>query len=140
MSEIPKPQSEVPAVSAQTLALSELELEPARAADAPVRPPLLKGAGDLVRALRNVKIMVTVCVGSAELTVEDLLSAKAQQVVRLDRAVEQPVDLLVEGQVVARGILIAVEDRFGVRITEMPVASADVVPSPRGPEHGGQPR
>jgi flagellar motor switch protein FliN/FliY len=117
---MPMPMPDAPA-TAQPIAMTELD-----AVGAPAAPPpaiaLPAAAGDLVHALRNVKVRVTVCVGSAELTLGELLGAKAQQVVRLDRAVEQPVDVLVEGQVVARGTLVAVDERFGVRITELPVA------------------
>jgi flagellar motor switch protein FliN/FliY len=78
--------------------------------------------GDLDGPLRLVKAKLTVCVGTAELTVAELLDAKEQQVLRLDRTVEQPVDVLLEGHVVARGILVAVDEHFAVRITELPVA------------------
>jgi flagellar motor switch protein FliN/FliY len=84
--------------------------------------PLASALGDLQGALRNVKAKLTVCVGSAELTVGELLGAQEQQVIRLDRSVEQPVDVLLEGHVVARGTLVAVGERFAVRITEVPEA------------------
>lgn len=71
--------------------------------------------------LRYVKARLTVCVGTAEITVGELLGATEQHVLRLDRAVDQPVEVLLEGHVVARGILVAVDDRFAVRITELPV-------------------
>lgn len=108
---------------AQTIAMSELEPPGSPRPDAAggLAAPVVN-ADHLVHALRNVKVSVTVCVGSAELSLGELLGAKAQQVLRLDKAVEQPVDVLVEGQVVARGTLVAVDERFGVRITELPVA------------------
>ncbi len=49
-------------------------------------------------------------------------AAKEHQVLRLDRGVDQPVDLTIEGKVVARGQLVAVDGHFAVRITELPVA------------------
>ncbi len=71
--------------------------------------------------LRQVKATLQVCVGAATLTVGDLMAAQENQVMVLDRSVDQPVDLLLEGQVVARGQLVAVDDRFAVRITELPL-------------------
>lgn len=71
--------------------------------------------------LHQVKTTLQVCVGAATLTVGELLGAQAQQVLVLDRGLEQPVDLLLEGQVVARGQLVAVGDRFAVRLTELPL-------------------
>jgi flagellar motor switch protein FliN len=100
--------------SAQLIALPELHPAPgAESGDASI----LESA----HPLYQVKTRLQVCVGEATLTVGELLSAKEHQVVRLDRLVEQPVDLVLEGKVVARGQLVAVDDHFGVRITELPV-------------------
>jgi flagellar motor switch protein FliN/FliY len=85
-------------------------------------PALVAAVGDAQSPLRHIKARLMVCVGTAEVTVGELLDAKEEQVLRLDRTVEQPVDLLLEGHVVARGTLVAVDDHFGVRITELPVA------------------
>jgi len=49
------------------------------------------------------------------------MAAAKNQLLVLDRTVGQPVDLLLEGQVVARGQLVALDDRFAVRITELPL-------------------
>ncbi|MGC7406518.1 FliM/FliN family flagellar motor switch protein [Pandoraea pneumonica] len=74
--------------------------------------------------LRNVKARVDVIVGSVEVSVGELLDAKESHVLTLDRALTHPVDLVVEGQVIARGQLVAVDDRFAVRITELPAPLA----------------
>jgi flagellar motor switch protein FliN/FliY len=50
--------------------------------------------------------------------VAELLEMKQGAVLVLDRAVEAPLDILVDGHVVARGTLVAVGEHFGVRITE----------------------
>nr|WP_255593332.1 FliM/FliN family flagellar motor switch protein [Acidovorax sp. sic0104] len=71
--------------------------------------------------LQQVKATLQVCVGSASLTVGELLGAQEQQVLQLDRDIHQPVDLLLEGHVIARGQLVAVGDHFAVRITELPL-------------------
>ncbi|MCO4855924.1 FliM/FliN family flagellar motor switch protein [Herbaspirillum sp. WGmk3] len=77
---------------------------------------------DNVNPLHQIKTRLSVSVGEVELTVGELLSAREQQVVRLDRTIEQPVDLLLDGRVVARGQLVAVDEHFAVRITELPVS------------------
>lgn len=71
--------------------------------------------------LHGIKTELQVCVGRAQVTVGDLLNATAQQVVVLDRTPDQPVDLLLNGQVVARGHLVAVDGHFAVRISELPL-------------------
>jgi flagellar motor switch protein FliN/FliY len=103
---------------AQTLEFVGLDHQPP--ANAPRAIPSLASGTLDNNPLRHVRTRLTVCVGSAELTVGELLSAREEQVLRLDQLVEQPVDLLLEGQVVARGMLVAVGEHFGVRLTELP--------------------
>lgn len=76
---------------------------------------------DDANPLHRIKTRLSVSVGEIELTVGDLLSARENQVIRLDRTIEQPVDLLLDGRVVARGQLMAVDEHFAVRITELPL-------------------
>jgi flagellar motor switch protein FliN/FliY len=115
-----------PANAAQLIAMTELDGprpgEPDHAnGTSRAVASLMSAVAERENPLRHVKARLTVCVGAAELTVGELLGAKEQQVVRLDRTVDQPVDLLLEGHVVARGMLVAIDDRFAVRITELPI-------------------
>lgn len=72
--------------------------------------------------LHAVKVRLQVRVGQAELTVGELLAARENEVLILDRSVQDPVDLTLDGKVVARGQLVAVADgTFALRITELPV-------------------
>ncbi len=105
--------------SAQMIELSELKATPMQHT-----APLLRNANPL----HQVKAQLQVCIGSATLTVGELMEAKTQQVLVLDRSIQHPVDLILEGQVVARGQLVAVDDQFAVRITELPLALNLVAP------------
>ncbi|AVS67164.1 flagellar motor switch protein [Paracidovorax avenae] len=106
----PAPSNETPQV--QPIALPPLAEPVASAATEPLLPSF--------QPLHQVRTTLQVCVGSATVTVGDLLAAQAQQVLVLDRGVDQAVDLVLEGQVVARGLLVAVGDRFAVKLTELP--------------------
>jgi len=99
--------------SAQVISLCELDQKDSGEAAA-----LLANQNPLLQ----IRTRVQVCVGSVELTVAALLGAKENQIVQLDRLVDQPVDMLVEGKVIARGQLVAVDERFAIRITELPLA------------------
>lgn len=101
------------------IALPEMHSDSSEAAASLTSAPVV-AAG--VNPLHQVRTTLQVCVGSATLTVGELLGAKEQQVLQLDRTVHQPVDLVLEGHVVARGQLVAVGDHFAVRITELPLA------------------
>jgi flagellar motor switch protein FliN len=85
--------------------------------------------GSLAPFLASVKVQVAVRVGCAEISVGELLKLQQGEVLLLDRLVEQPLDVLVDGHVVARGSLVAVEEHFGVRITQS--AQFDLPPSTR---------
>lgn len=69
--------------------------------------------------LRNVKVRLAVSVGSCEVTVKDLLDLKADAVLTLGKETKEPVDVLLDGKLIARGHLVAVDDNFGVRISEI---------------------
>lgn len=71
--------------------------------------------------LHAVKVRLQVCVGEADMSVGELLGARESEVVVLQRGLEQPIDLLLEGKVVARGQLVAVDGCFAVRISELPL-------------------
>ncbi|HSW16770.1 MAG TPA: FliM/FliN family flagellar motor switch protein [Ramlibacter sp.] len=71
--------------------------------------------------LHDVMVNLQVCVGEARLTIGQLMGAREHQVLQLDRTIHDAVDLLLDGKVVARGDLVAVDGAFAVRITELPV-------------------
>ncbi|MCW7540866.1 FliM/FliN family flagellar motor switch protein [Aquabacterium sp. A7-Y] len=80
--------------------------------------------------LNSVKVTVSVRLGEAEASVGHLLGMKHGEVLALDRAIDQPVDVMVDGHVVARGTLVAVGEHFGVRLTDTPTAVAPAAAKP----------
>lgn len=101
---------ESPGLAVHPILLNELQVPPA--------PTGAPAAAD--NPIHHVKARLQACLGEAVMTVGELLAAREHQVVVLDRHVEQPVDLLIEGKVIARGQIVAVGDNFAVRITELP--------------------
>lgn len=113
------PVSEVSGpVTAQIISLSDMH-----APSNPEVSPIVAFAGlDEANPLHQVKATLNVCVGSVVLTVGELLKAKKEQVIRLDSTIHDPVELLIEGKVVARGQLVAIDNHFAVCITDLPQA------------------
>lgn len=74
-------------------------------------------AADLGR-LVDVAVDVSVELGRARLTLGEAMALGPGAVVPLGRTAGQPVDLLVNGQLVARGEVVVVDDVYGLRITE----------------------
>lgn len=75
--------------------------------------------GENLELIRNLKVRLCVSVGRCELTVKELFDLRENAVLTLDKDTSEPVEVTLDGKVVARGILVAVDDSFGVRITEI---------------------
>jgi flagellar motor switch protein FliN/FliY len=69
--------------------------------------------------IRDVRVRLTVSAGECEITVKELFALKANAVLSLNKETSEPVDVLLDGKVVARGNLVAVGDSFGVQIIEI---------------------
>jgi flagellar motor switch protein FliN len=78
--------------------------------------------GENIDLVRNVRVRLTVSVGQCELTIKNLFELRENAVLTLDKDTREPVDILLDGRVVARGTLVAVDDTFGVQITEIMTA------------------
>jgi flagellar motor switch protein FliN len=96
--------------------------------DLPALEPTPEGGALFAAAplpfLKSVKVRVSVRVGETETSVSELLALKAGGTLSLNRLVDQPLDVLVDNHIVARGTLVAVGDHFGVRLTEAPIAAS----------------
>ncbi len=75
-------------------------------------------AGNLA-VLRNVEMELSVELGRVKMPVKSLLALSNGDVVELDRSASAPVDVLVNGTLVAKGEVVMIDDEFGVRIIEV---------------------
>jgi flagellar motor switch protein FliN/FliY len=79
-------------------------------------PMVEHGAGPV---LADVTMGITAELGRSTVTIRDLLSIAPGAVIDLDRAATAPVDILVNGTVIARGEVVVIDEEFGVRILEI---------------------
>lgn len=80
------------------------------------------GAGGIppnVARLMDVRLMVTIELGRTKKTVQEVLDLGEQSLIELDKSVGEPVNVLVNGRLFARGEVVTVSENFGVRITEL---------------------
>jgi flagellar motor switch protein FliN/FliY len=75
-------------------------------------------AGDLSLVL-DVPVELAVEVGRTTMTIRETLAIMPGSIISLDRMAGEPVDLLVNGRRIARGEVVAVDEEFGLRITEV---------------------
>ena len=76
------------------------------------------GANNL-RVLENIDVKLTVEVGNTEIKIRDLLRLNEGSVVELDRLAGEPLDILANGTMIAKGEVVMVGERFGIRLTEV---------------------
>jgi flagellar motor switch protein FliN len=74
--------------------------------------------GDLSLVL-DVPVELAVEVGRTTMTIRETLAIAPGSIISLDRMAGEPVDLLVNGRRIARGEVVAVDEEFGLRVTEV---------------------
>ena len=72
-----------------------------------------------LRVLENIDVMLSVEVGNTELKIRDLLRLNEGSVIELDRLAGDPLDIMVNGTMIAKGEVVMVGERFGIRFTEI---------------------
>ncbi|MCX8255531.1 Flagellar motor switch protein FliN [Beijerinckiaceae bacterium RH AL1] len=98
------------------------------ATTAPTEPkpaaPAESGApkGPHLDSILQIPVAVQVFLGSASMPIADLMKLGRGAIVALDHAISDPVDVVVNGRIIARGELVAMDDdpsRIGVKLTEI---------------------
>lgn len=69
--------------------------------------------------LLDIPVAVSVEIGRARMTVREFLRLAKGSVVELDKPVGDPLEVFVNGKLVARGEAVVVNERFGIRLTEV---------------------
>ncbi len=96
----------------------------------PAAFPDLSGAGSTASAqpnldlVRDIQVTLTVELGRTDMIIQDILELTAGKVIELDRLAGEPLDILVNGKLLAKGEVVVVDENFGVRITSIIDAKA----------------
>lgn len=69
--------------------------------------------------LMDVPVTLAMELGRTQISIKQLLQLKQGSVVELDRLASEPLDIYVNGTLVARGEVVVVNDKFGVRLTDI---------------------
>ena len=67
----------------------------------------------------DVPVKVSLRVGSTEIPIREIVKLVEGSVVALDRDAAEPMDVLVNGTLIAHGEIVVVDDKFGVRLTDV---------------------
>jgi flagellar motor switch protein FliN len=81
-------------------------------------PPALDQAHG-IELLMDVALEVSVELGRSHMSIGEILALRTGSVIELDKLAGEPVDVSVNGTLIARGEVVVVDEKFGVRITEV---------------------
>jgi flagellar motor switch protein FliN len=69
--------------------------------------------------LLDVPLDVTVELGRSRMSIQELLALSPGSVIELDKVAGEPLDIVVNDRLIARGEAVVVNDKFGIRITDI---------------------
>ncbi len=72
-----------------------------------------------LKLLENIEVKLTVEVGGTKITIRDLLKLNEGSIVELERLAGEHLDILVNGTLLAKGEIVLVGERLGIRFTEI---------------------
>jgi flagellar motor switch protein FliN len=72
-----------------------------------------------IELLMDVALEVSVELGRSHMAIAEILALRTGSVIELDKLAGEPVDVSVNGTLIARGEVVVVDEKFGVRITEV---------------------
>jgi len=123
--EIPKPEVKpkkaapitVPAAQAQSWEPSPTFVQPAQFA--PLTPTAKPQIPNNLELIYDVPLQVSVELGKASKTIREILDLGPGSVIELDRLAGEPVDMIVNGKLIAKCEVVVINETFGIRITEI---------------------
>ena len=116
-------------LSAALAAALRPSAEPAAApapTSTPSYVPVDSGSESSLDRVRNVELEVTLRFGGRRMQLREILELTPGSVVELDREVHEPVELLLDGHLIARGEVVLVEGNYGLRVTHVTPPAAAV--------------
>lgn len=102
-------QADVDEAMASTVSFDELKGEVLR------QPP---GSPDL-DVILDIPVSISMEVGRTSITIRNLLQLNQGSVIELDRLAGEPLDVLVNGTLIAHGEVVVVNEKFGIRMTDV---------------------
>jgi flagellar motor switch protein FliN/FliY len=120
----PKPDA-IPELAAQATTESGATMPPlnaqhsAQSAATPAPSEAYSSGNSNLDLLLDIELAVTLRFGTRQMILKDIIELCSGSVVELDRGVQDPVDLLIDGRVIAQGEVVIVEGNYGLRILKV---------------------
>ncbi len=81
--------------------------------------PVLTGDNPDLDVILDIPVTIAMEVGSTSITIRNLLQLNQGSVIELDRLAGEPLDVLVNGTLIAHGEVVVVNEKFGIRMTDV---------------------
>ena len=82
-------------------------------------PPASVGAGNDLNMILDIPVQLTVELGRTRIPIKHILQLAQGSVVELEALAGEPMDVLVNGYLIAQGEVVVVNDKFGIRLTDI---------------------
>ena len=79
----------------------------------------VSGAGNDINMILDIPVQLTVELGRTRIPIKNILQLAQGSVVELDALAGEPMDVLVNGFLIAQGEVVVVNDKFGIRLTDI---------------------
>ncbi len=106
------------AMDEQSDAPGQPAAQPAGFAEFP-EAAVIPGTGPNLDVVLDIPVNISMEVGGTEITIRNLLQLNQGSVVELDRLAGEPLDVLVNGTLIAHGEVVVVNEKFGIRLTDI---------------------
>jgi flagellar motor switch protein FliN/FliY len=85
----------------------------------PKTPGAVKLDGPNLDVILDIPVSISMEVGSTDINIRNLLQLNQGSVIELDRLAGEPLDVLVNGTLIAHGEVVVVNEKFGIRLTDV---------------------
>ena len=86
---------------------------------ASITPGAMGGAGNDLNMILDIPVQLTVELGRTKIPIKHILQLAQGSVVELETLAGEPMDVLVNGYLIAQGEVVVVNDKFGIRLTDI---------------------
>ncbi|MBF0256927.1 MAG: flagellar motor switch protein FliN [Gammaproteobacteria bacterium] len=98
----------------------QAEVEAAQAAHFDELTPHNQSGEEInINAILDVPVTIAMEIGRTEISIRNLLQLNQGSVVELDRLAGEPLDVMVNGTLIAKGEVVVVNEKFGIRLTDV---------------------
>ena len=105
--------------TASEVANPAAQMTPAAFANFGAAASAVAGAGNDINMILDIPVQLTVELGRTRIPIKNILQLAQGSVVELDAMAGEPMDVLVNGFLIAQGEVVVVNDKFGIRLTDI---------------------